>query len=287
MHLHLIYSVSKELEAMTICTDMHAHATYMMLKTIWDSVKHNVSWRTLNTSYKQFFNDRQRDIAINFLSWSTVKFTKSMDVVFNVCFTQQQTDLQHTSKYMQAAAAKFDQADWSEDEIRQTIGNLIIMHLADLASVSGQLSKPEKHAFIHDIKKNGIEHAAVELMNMLHGLESSYMMTYNKAVAIAFIIAGYDVSIWTDAEIESLQGSPLNIIEYEMLNSAMTALDDISAEYYKQQSALRAEFDRKIQALRDEEVSKKDNVCSQIDKALSKNLSGSSAKAMIIDILSG
>ena len=266
---------------MTICTDIHAHAAYMMLKTIWDSVKHNVSWRTLNTSYKQFFNDRQRDIAINFLSWSTVKFTKSMDVVFNVCFTQQQTDFQYTSRYMRDAAAKFDQADWSEDEIRQTIGNLIIVYIADLASMSGQLSKPEKHAFIDGIKKNGIEHAAVELMNMLHGFESSYM---NKAIAIAFIIAGYDVSIWTDAEIESLQGSPLNVVEYEMLNSAMTALDDISTEYYKQQSALRAEFDRKMQALRDEEVSKKDNVCSQIDKALSKNLSGSSAKAMIIDI---
>lgn len=278
---------------MTICTDMHAHAAYMMLKTVWDSVKYNVSWHTLTTDYKPFFNDRQRDIAINFLSWSAVKFTKSMDVVFDVCFTLQQTDLQRTSRYMQDAAAKFDQADWFEDEIRQTIGNLIIMHLADLAFMSGQLSKLEKHAFIDSIKKNGIEHAAVELISILHDFEvpsheiSSHSTAfYSKAIAIAFIIARYDTSLWTDAEIELLKGHSLNVVEYEMLNSAMTALDDISAEYDKRVAALRDELCQKIQALRGEELSKKDSVCSQIDKALSKNLSGSSAKAMIIDVKS-
>ena len=275
---------------MTIHTDMHAHAAYTMLYAIWNSVKHSVSWHTLNTSYKQFFNDRQREIAFNFLSWSAVMFTKSMDVMFDMPLTQQQTGIQRTSRYMQDAAAKLDRADWSEDEVRQTMGNLIIVHLADLASVSGQLSKPEKHAFIDGIKKNGIEHAAVELVNILHDIEvptnhriSSYSMTYSKAIAIAFIIAGYDVSIWTDAEIERLKGHSLNVVEYEMLNSAIAALADISAKYDKQEDALRDELFQKIQALRSEELNEKDSVCSQIDKVLSANLLGSSAKAMIID----
>ena len=271
---------------MTICTDMHAHAAYMMLRVIWNSVKHNVSWHTLNTSYKQFFNDRQRDIAFSFLSWSTVMFTKSMDVAFDVRFPQQ-----FISKYEQDAIAKFNQVDWSEDEIRQTIGNLIIIHLAELASVSGQLSKPEKHAFIDGIKKNGIEHAAVKLVDILHDLEVpvhviNTCITCSKAIIIAFIIAGYDTSIWTDAEIEQLKGHPLNAIEYEMLNSAMTALNDISAKYDEQEAALRDELCQRMQALRNDELNEKDNVCSQIDKVLSKNLSGSSAKAMIIDIRS-
>lgn len=277
---------------MTIHTDMHAHAAYMMLKFIWNNVKHNVSWHMLTTSYEQFFSDRQRGIAFNFLCWSKVKLTRSMDVVFDVCFAQQQTDLQYTSRYMQDAAAKFDKADWSEDEIRQTIGNLIIVHLADLAFASGQLSNSKKYAFIDDIKKNGIEHAAVEIIDMLRCLEvpvnaiNMHSMTYSKAVAIAFIIAGYDTSLWTDAEIECLKGRPLNVVEYEMLNSAMTALDDISEKYDKQVAALNAELCQKVQALRDEELSEKNSVCSRIDRMLSKNLSGSSAKAMIIDIRS-
>jgi len=271
---------------------MHTHAAYMMLQFIWNTVKHNVSWHTLTTSYKQFFNDRQRDIAFSFLSWSAVVFTKSMDVMFDVWFNQQKVaDTRFMSKYEQDAATKFDQADWSEDEIRQTIGNLIIVHLAELASMSGQLSKPEKHALIDGIKKNGIEHAAIELINILHDVEvpvhaiTTRPITYNKAIAIAFIIAGYDMSIWTNAEIEQLKGHPLNAIEYEMLSSAMVALNDISAKYNEQEAALKDEFDQKMQALRDDELSKKDNIYNQIDKALSKNLSGSSAKAMIVDII--
>lgn len=93
------------------------------------------------------------------------------------------------------------------------------------------------------------------------------------------------MSIWTNAEIEQLKGHPLNAIEYEMLSSAMVALNDISAKYNEQEAALKDEFDQKMQALRDDELSKKDNIYNQIDKALSKNLSGSSAKAMIVDII--
>ena len=264
---------------MTICIDIHTHTAYMMLQFIWNTVKHNVSWHTLTTNYRRFFNDRQRDIAFMFLSWSTLMFTKSMDVAFDVRFHYQNGSNHFISQYEQNAAA------------RQTIGNLIIVHLAELASVSGQLSKPEKYAFMDSIKKNGIEHAAIELVHILHDIEvpvhaiATRQITYNKAIAIAFIIAGYDMSIWTDAEIEQLKGHPLNAIEYEMLSSAMAALNDISAKYDEQEIALRDEFDRKMHALRDEELSKKDSVCSQIDKALSTNLLGSSAKAMIVDII--
>lgn len=277
VQLLLIYSMSKELEAMTICTDMHTHVAYIMLNTIWRNIKCNVSWHTLNSRrYKYFFNDRQRDIAINLIRLSTVEFTESMDVVFYVNFAQQD-GFQSASMYERDDAVKFDQADWSEDEIRQTIGNLIILRILDIASEFRQLSKRVKHTFIDDAKKNGIEHAAVEIIDALR-------VAYSKATAIAFIIAGYDTSLWTDAEIEYLKGQLLNVVEYEMLNSAMTALDDISTKYDSQTAALKDEFSKKMQTLRNEELSEKDSVCSRIDRMLSKNLLDSSAKAMIIDI---